>query len=167
MVRKHTVAIIVSVAALALLSAGCSEDSKPVPSSSAAAPTSVATPHSQEAVPTRPSEPTSGNSGNVGPTTTVPSGPTHTVTRTVPATPQAPNSGGTIDVPCTGPDQGTVCTNPNHGGGDNPSENGTGPTTSPKVRDDDPGGKPCTTGMGVAGTYVYSDDTSSWVCQIG
>ncbi|WP_238219775.1 hypothetical protein [Tsukamurella pulmonis] len=35
------------------------------------------------------------------------------------------------------------------------------------VRDDDPGGKPCMTGMGVAGTYVYSDDSDSWVCQIG
>ncbi|MEC4615566.1 response regulator [Tsukamurella tyrosinosolvens] len=71
-------------------------------------------------------------------------------------------------VPCAG----TVCTNPNHGGGDNPAApTTTRTTTQPPAatapRDDDPGNKPCTTGMGESGRYVYSEDTQSWVCQIG
>lgn len=68
------------------------------------------------------------------------------------------------------PCEGSVCTNPNHGGGNRPTGNGGAPTTSAQpapARDDDPAGKPCTTGMGVAGTYIYSEDTNSWVCQIG
>ncbi|MGC5025379.1 hypothetical protein ACLQ3K_11550 [Tsukamurella sp. DT100] len=171
MVRKHTTAMIASIAALALLSAGCSDDSKPASTtSSTAPPSSVAATHHQSPATTQPGKPVTGSGGNTGPTKTVTQvpGPTRTVTKPAPATPRTPDDGGSNDVQCTGPDQGTVCTNPNHGAGDDPTENGTAPTTTtPKVRDDDPGGKPCTTGMGDAGTYVYSDDTNSWVCQIG
>ena len=100
------------------------------------------------------------------PAHTVPAAPT--TTRPAATKPQGPNNGGTYEVPCTGPNQGTICTNPNHGAGTNPADNGTAPTTTTtKVRDDDPGGKPCTTGMGVPGVYVYSEDSQQWVCQIG
>ncbi|MCA0156568.1 hypothetical protein LB823_10180 [Tsukamurella sp. M9C] len=170
MVRKHSTAMIASIAALVLVSAGCSNDSNPASTTSSATPSSsAAATHHQAPATGQPGKPVTGNGGNAGPTRTVtqPPGPAHTVTKPAPAKPGTPDNGGTYDVPCTGPDQGTVCTNPNHGAGDDPNENGTAPTTTPKVRDDDPGGKPCTTGMGVAGTYVYSDDTNSWVCQIG
>ncbi len=74
-----------------------------------------------------------------------------------------PNGDGS-SVPC----EGTICTNPNHGAGTDPDENGgdENATPAPEQRDDDPGGKPCTTGMGVSGTYIWSDDSNSWVCQI-
>jgi len=128
-------------------------------------------------------------------------------TRTVTATPKpaAPAPGGNNTEPnCSGPDQGTVCTNPNHGAGDDPSENGgavmpnpngdgstvpcegtvctnpnhgagtdpdenggdTNASAPTEQRDDDPGGSPCTTGMGVSGVYVPDSD-GGWVCQIG
>lgn len=150
------VTVIIGLTATVSLAAGCSNDTAPASSTSSTVPSSAeATPSSTASTPAVP-----------------PAAPPHTVTVTPPArtattTTVAPNNGGTYNVPCTGPDQGTVCTNPNHGAGDDPSENGTAPTTtSPKVRDDDPGGKPCTTGMGVAGTYIYSEDTNTWVCQI-
>ncbi|NMD56550.1 MULTISPECIES: hypothetical protein [Tsukamurella] len=168
MVRKRSTATIASIAALVLLTAGCSDDSEPASNSSSAPSSSATATHHQGPAAGQPAKPTTGNGGNAGPTKTVTQHPgtTRTVTKPVPT--QAPDNGGTYNVPCTGPDQGTICTNPNHGAGDNPGENGTAPTTTaPKVRDDDPGGKPCTTGMGESGTYIYSDDTNSWVCQIG
>ncbi|MGC5028118.1 hypothetical protein ACLQ3K_25490, partial [Tsukamurella sp. DT100] len=169
MVRSQSTATIASIAALVLLSAGCSDESEPTSTTTTQSNSVAVTDHPTPAA-GQSDTPGTGNGSNAGPTKTVTErpGPPHTVTGTVPTKPTAPDNDGTYNVPCTGPDQGTVCTNPNHGAGDNSNENGTAPTTTaPKVRDDDPGGKPCTTGMGVAGTYIYSDDTNSWVCQIG
>lgn len=75
-----------------------------------------------------------------------------------------PNGDGSA-VPC----EGTICTNPNHGAGTDPDDNGgdEGAAPAPQQRDDDPGGSPCTTGGGDSGTYIWSDDTNQWVCQIG
>lgn len=33
-------------------------------------------------------------------------------------------------------------------------------------RDDDPGGAPCSDQSGAPGTYIWSDDSDQWVCQI-
>ncbi|BDD81047.1 hypothetical protein TPB0596_08100 [Tsukamurella pulmonis] len=166
--RKHSIATIASIAALVLLSAGCSDDSTPASTTSSTAPSSSsAAPHHPTAAAGKPDKPAgTGGGGHQGPTKTVTQkpGPTRTVTAKPGApTTQAPDS-GQLETDCTGPDRGSIC-NPNHGAGDDPDENGTAPTTDPQVRDDDPGGSPCTTGMGVSGVYV-PDDQGGWVCQI-
>ncbi|SDR22986.1 hypothetical protein SAMN04489765_4022 [Tsukamurella pulmonis] len=167
--RKHSIATIASIAALVLLSAGCSDDSTPASTTSSTAPSSSsAAPHHPTAAAGKPDKPAAGTGGggHQGPTKTVTQkpGPTRTVTAKPGApTTQAPDS-GQLETDCTGPDRGSIC-NPNHGAGDDPDENGTAPTTDPQVRDDDPGGSPCTTGMGVSGVYV-PDDQGGWVCQI-
>lgn len=35
-----------------------------------------------------------------------------------------------------------------------------------QVRDDDPGGKPCTDQSGAKGHYIWADSSNQWVCQI-
>ncbi|BDH55817.1 hypothetical protein [Tsukamurella sp. PLM1] len=153
----------VGIAAALAVATGCSDDSTPASTSSSAPATSTQSSAPSSVVPTSaaPTAPAPPRTGTVAPT------PHPATTK-----PQGPDNGGTYNVPCTGgPDEGTICTNPNHGAGDNPTENGTAPTSTPprtstKVRDDDPGGKPCTTGMGVPGTYVYSESSGTWVCQI-
>ncbi|MGX9296993.1 hypothetical protein [Tsukamurella paurometabola] len=169
MVRKHRTAMLASIAALALLGAGCSNDSKPASVTSSASPSSTTAAHHQTPAAEQPAKPVTGNGGNGGTTKTVTQkpGPARTVTaKPGTAKPQTPGDGGQQEPDCNGPDRGTIC-NPNHGAGDDPEENGTAPTTTaPQVRDDDPGGKPCTTGMGVSGVYV-ADDSGGWVCQIG
>ncbi|WP_197467583.1 hypothetical protein [Tsukamurella tyrosinosolvens] len=164
--RKHKTAMFASIAALALFGAGCTNDSKPASTtSSATSSSSTATAHHQTPAAEQPGKPAAGNSGPTKTVTQKP-GPTRTVTAKPGTTkPQAPDNGGQQEPDCNGPDRGSIC-NPNHGAGDNPEENGTAPTTTaPQVRDDDPGGKPCTTGMGVSGVYV-ADDSGGWVCQI-
>jgi hypothetical protein len=171
--RTRTIPFAAALAALALVAAGCgNQASTPAPPSS-----SITAPHGAE-------RGTSGSSDGQHP----------------------PAQGSDSTEPdCTGPDQGTVCTNPNHGAGDDPSENGgavmpnpngdgstvpcegtictnpnhgagtapdenggdDGAAPAPEQRDDDPGGNPCTTGGGDSGTYIWSDDTNQWVCQIG
>ncbi|CAM3835422.1 hypothetical protein ACXYTP_17325 [Tsukamurella ocularis] len=70
----------------------------------------------------------------VQPTKTVTVPPTRTVPTTTPRPAKPTGPGSEYDVTCTGgPDEGTICTNPNHGAGDDPHGTGTGtavPTTS-------------------------------------
>ncbi len=170
MARRKSAAVIGSVAAFVLLIAGCANDAEPSSTTSSTAPSSSAVTHHQNPAGEQSARPGVGNGGGAVPTKTVTQhpGPARATTNATPTKPLAPGNGGTYDVPCTGPDQGTVCTNPNHGAGTVPGENGgDGSASAPEQRDDDPGGKPCTTGNGDSGTYVYSDDTNGWVCQIG
>lgn len=169
MVRKHSLAMIASAAALVLFSSACSSDSEPVSTTSSTTPSSAVATSSQAPATGQPAPPANGGTGNAAPTRTVTQTPAPTHTATHPATtkPQAPTTSDPYDIRCTGPDQGSICTNPNHGAGDNPDENGTRPTTTTKVEDDDPGGHACTTGTGAKGTYTYDDANSTWVCKAG
>lgn len=117
-----TVASLVAAIALAAAAAGCSSSSESPAPSSAELP-SVSTGKSTPSNPEAPSE---------QPTKIITIQPTGQPAPTKPATnppatnPQGPNNGGSYDVPCTGgPDQGTICTNPNHGAGDDPYGTGT------------------------------------------
>jgi hypothetical protein len=72
---------------------------------------------------------------------TAPSSMTVTESATRPVPPTAPRPtkptgpGSEYDVTCTGgPDEGTICTNPNHGAGDDPYGTGTAAPTTTKPR---------------------------------
>ncbi|WP_165824457.1 hypothetical protein [Tsukamurella pulmonis] len=104
------------VAALLVLT-GCSDDgAKTAPSTSPSATTATGTsPHHQ--APPPPAAP---------PTRTVTVAPTQAPS----SAPRPTGPGSEYDVPCTGgPDEGTICTNPNHGAGDDPYGTAA-PTTS-------------------------------------
>jgi len=46
------------------------------------------------------------------------------------------------------------------------THNNPAPQTTTPVRDDDPGGKPCTDQSGAPGHYIWSDSSNQWVCEI-
>lgn len=71
----------------------------------------------------------------VRPTNTVTAPPTRPVPTTAPRPTKPTGPGSEYDVPCTGgPDEGTICTNPNHGAGDDPYGTGTAVPTTTKPR---------------------------------
>lgn len=160
--NRRSVTLMGGIAALAMFAAGCGDDP-------------IATTPSASSTPSSPAS-TTQPAGHVNPGAQQPGGgapaPAHTTThanppaRTVTVTPKTTTQpGNPVQPDCSGPNPGTICTNPNYGAGTDPNENGgdaSVPTTT--ERDDDPGGKPCTTGMGVSGVYIYDGET--WVCQI-
>ncbi|WP_223120593.1 MULTISPECIES: hypothetical protein [Tsukamurella] len=128
MLFSKPLAAAAGIAAMLALSAGCSGDqaetgpSLPPPSSA----TSTAGTTAQHQDPP---------AHTVQPTKTVTIQPTHTAPTTTPRPPKPTGPGSEYDVPCTGgPDEGTICTNPNHGAGDDPYGTGGAAPTPTKPR---------------------------------
>jgi hypothetical protein len=128
MMCSRSLAAAAGITAMLALSAGCSGDraetgpSVPPPTSTTSA---AATSAPQQDPPAQ----------TVQPTKTVTVQPTKTVPTTTPHPPKPTGPGSEYDVPCTGgPDQGTICTNPNHGAGDDPYGTGSVAPTPTKPR---------------------------------
>ncbi|MET9327527.1 hypothetical protein [Tsukamurella sp. NPDC003166] len=69
------------------------------------------------------------------PSATVTVQPTRRAPTTIPKPPKPTGPGSEYDVPCTGgPGEGTICTNPNHGAGDDPYGTGSVAPTPSKPR---------------------------------
>lgn len=110
MVFKRSFASVAGIVALLTAVAGCAAEGT-------------------DAAPTTPSAVTPTSEPKTVTTSPVQPVPT---TASRPTTPTGP--GSEYDVTCTGgPDEGTICTNPNHGAGDDPYGTGTvAPTSKPR-----------------------------------
>ncbi|KXO89281.1 hypothetical protein [Tsukamurella pseudospumae] len=111
---NHTTSIVAGATGAAILAlvVGCSEAETPTEPS---APSSmvITEPSTSQSVPPSP--------GTVHPTRTVTVRPTGRAPTTIPKPTKSTGPGSEYDVPCTGgPGEGTICTNPNHGAGDDP-----------------------------------------------
>ncbi|ADG77442.1 Lipoprotein OS=Tsukamurella paurometabola (strain ATCC 8368 / DSM / CCUG 35730 / CIP 100753/ JCM 10117 / KCTC 9821 / NBRC 16120 / NCIMB 702349 / NCTC 13040)OX=521096 GN=Tpau_0806 PE=4 SV=1 [Tsukamurella paurometabola] len=124
--RITVLAAATGAAALLTLTAGCSNDTEPTaPSSTLQTPSSISPSSVQREAPVQTKTVTV-----PPPAPTVPEKPGQ------PAQPGNPTGpGNEYDVPCTGgPDEGTICTNPNHGAGDDPHGTGAPHSTTTKPR---------------------------------
>ncbi|KXO97058.1 Uncharacterised protein (plasmid) [Tsukamurella tyrosinosolvens] len=125
MLFKRRLASAAGIVALLAAGAGCSDDGA-------------------ETAPTAPSSMTVTESAThhqdppaqtVQPTKTVTAPPTRPVPPTAPRPTKPTGPGSEYDVTCTGgPGEGTICTNPNHGAGDDPYGTGTAAPTTTKPR---------------------------------
>ncbi|WP_435594963.1 hypothetical protein [Tsukamurella tyrosinosolvens] len=124
MLFKRRLASAAGIVALLAAGAGCSDDgAETAPTAPSMTVTESATHHQDPPAPT------------VQPTKTVTAPPTRPVPPTAPRPTKPTGPGSEYDVTCTGgPDEGTICTNPNHGAGDDPYGTGTAAPTTTKPR---------------------------------
>lgn len=124
MIHTRSFAAATGFAALLAAAAACSNDGAQTPPS-ATSTTATNTTTAQQDPPAQ----------TVHPTKTVTVQPTRQAPTTIPKPTKPTGPGSEYDVPCTGgPGEGTICTNPNHGAGDDPYGTGTVAPTPSKPR---------------------------------